>query len=91
MRVRMRFDDLAWERSEHVSDTWVADIFKEETLMATGKFILKHRLGQPIELCDPKAGAFNVSFRMTFEDGSSAIIRYPQAWCYNVFRGEGPQ
>lgn len=78
MRVRMCFDDLAWERSERVSDTWVANLFKNETLMTIGEFILKHRQGKPVELCDPKAGAFNVSFRMTFEDGGSAIIRFPK-------------
>lgn len=74
----MCFDDVAWERSEAIQDDWVHELFKEETLMAIGKFILKHRRGVPIELCDPKAGAFNVSFRMKFEDGGSAIIRFPK-------------
>ena len=46
--------------------------------MAIGKFILKHRRGVPVELCDPKARAFNVSLRMKFEDGGSAIIRFPK-------------
>jgi hypothetical protein len=74
----MCFDDVAWERSEAIQDAWVHELFKEETLMAIGEFILKHRRGVPVELCDPKAGAFNVSFRMKFEDGGSAIIRFPK-------------
>ncbi|EEP78052.1 predicted protein [Uncinocarpus reesii 1704] len=78
MRVRMCFDDLAWEQSENVSDAWISSLFKEETLMAIGRFILRHRKGTPVELCDPKAGAFNASFRMTFEDGGSALIRFPK-------------
>ncbi|GFF57781.1 hypothetical protein IFM51744_09330 [Aspergillus udagawae] len=78
MRTRMCFDDVAWERSEAIQDAWVHELFKEETLMAIGKFIVKHRRGVPVELCDPKAGAFNVSFRMKFEDGGSAIIRFPK-------------
>ncbi|KGO77564.1 Aminoglycoside phosphotransferase [Penicillium italicum] len=78
MRTRMCFDDVAWEQSEAIQDAWVHELFREETLMAIGRFILKHRRGVPIELCDPKAGAFNVSFRMKFEDGGSAIIRFPK-------------
>lgn len=74
----MCFDDVAWERRETIQDAWVHELFKEETLMAIGEFILKHRRGVPIELCDPKAGAFNVSFRMKFEDGGSTIIRFPK-------------
>ena len=35
----------------------------------------------PIELCDPNARAFNVSFRIKFKDGgsvTSVIIRFPK-------------
>ncbi|KAJ5565719.1 hypothetical protein N7535_007357 [Penicillium sp. DV-2018c] len=74
----MCFDDVAWERSEAIQDAWIHELFKEETLMAIGAFIVKHRRGVPVELCDPRAGAFNVSFRMKFEDGGSAIIRFPK-------------
>lgn len=79
MRTRMCFDDVAWERSEDIQDAWIHKLFKEETLMAIGRFILKHRRGKAIELGDPKAGAFNVSFRMSYEDDGSAIIRFPKA------------
>ncbi|KAK2776507.1 hypothetical protein FQN53_002678 [Emmonsiellopsis sp. PD_33] len=78
MRTRMRFDDVAWEQSEAIQDAWVHELFNEDTLTAIGNFILKHRRGKPIELCDPKAGSFNVSFRMKFEDGGSAMIRFPK-------------
>ncbi|KAF3399877.1 hypothetical protein F1880_008446 [Penicillium rolfsii] len=78
MQTRICFDDVAWERSKAIQDAWVHELFKEETLMAIGEFILKHRRGVPVKLCDPKAGAFNVSFRMKFEDGGSVIIRFPK-------------
>lgn len=44
MRTRMCFDDVAWERSEAIQDAWVHELFKEETLMAIGHFILKQAL-----------------------------------------------
>jgi hypothetical protein len=74
----MCFDDVAWEQSENVSRCVDSEHIQEETLMAISKFILKHRRGEAIELCDSKAGAFNVSFRITFENGGSAIIRFPK-------------
>ena len=79
MKPRMHFDDVAWERSEDIADSWVDGIFAEEsTLRAIGHFIVKHRRGVPVELGDPKAGYFNIMFRMTFQDGGSAIIRFPK-------------
>ncbi|RAH47260.1 phosphotransferase family protein [Aspergillus brunneoviolaceus CBS 621.78] len=76
MQPRMRFDDAAWEASETDSDSWVAGLFQPDTLRAIGDFMIKHRRGVPIELCQPRAGTFNVSFRMKFEDGGSALIRF---------------
>lgn len=74
----MPFDDAAWEQSEAISDTWVAELFEPDTVRAIGDFIVKHRRGVPVELCSPKAGAFNISFRLKFEDGGSAMIRFPK-------------
>ncbi|KAJ5584415.1 phosphotransferase family protein [Penicillium hispanicum] len=66
MDPRMHFDDVAWERSEDMADNWL------------DAFIVKHRRGVPVELGDAKAGYFNVMFRMKFQDGGSAIIRFPK-------------
>lgn len=79
MRPRMHFDDVAWERSQDITDSRVDGIFAaESTLRAIGQFIAKHRGGVPVELGDPKAGYFNILFRMKFQDGGSAIIRFPK-------------
>ncbi|KAE8326017.1 hypothetical protein BDV39DRAFT_193962 [Aspergillus sergii] len=37
-------------RIEIISDAWVAELFKTDTLRAIGNFIVKHRKGTPIEL-----------------------------------------
>lgn len=75
----MCFDDVAWETSEKITDDWVAGVFSTTTLRAIGDFIVKHRGGGiPTELCQPRAGGFNLSFRMKFEDGGSALIRFPK-------------
>ena len=58
----MYFDDVAWEESERIESEWVKSLLEPSTLRAIGDFIVKHRRGIPIELCDPKAGASMLYF-----------------------------
>lgn len=75
----MLFDDVAWERSEAIANGWIDELFSDQTkLRAIGDFIMKHRRGVPTELCDPRSGSYNLAFHMKFEDGGSAIIRFPK-------------
>jgi len=73
----MNFDDAAWERSDAVFDAWKGKLYEEETMRAVGNLIKKHRGGVPKELFAPQRGAYNVTVRMLFGDGGSAIIRIP--------------
>lgn len=73
----MKFDDTAWERSDAVFDEWRNKLYEEKTMRAIGDFIKKHRGGVPKELFAPQRGAYNVTIRMLFGDGGSAIIRIP--------------
>lgn len=86
----MHFDDVAWEKREDIADSWVDWIFTEQsTLRAIDDSIVKHWGGVPVELRDPRAGYlyFNVMFRMKFQDGGSAIIRFPKPGV-TMFPGE---
>ncbi|KAF2236400.1 phosphotransferase family protein [Viridothelium virens] len=74
---RMCFDDVAWKRSDAVFDAWKVKLFEPDTLRAIGMFVAKHHGGTAVELCDPIAGAFNVTFRVIFRDNRSAVIRFP--------------
>ncbi|GKZ38554.1 hypothetical protein AbraIFM66950_010836 [Aspergillus brasiliensis] len=79
MEPRMHFDDVAWEKSEDIADNWVHSLFSDEdTLQAIGHLIVKYRRGVPEELCQPRAGYFNITFRMKYLDGGSAVIRFPK-------------
>ncbi|KAF2795268.1 phosphotransferase family protein [Melanomma pulvis-pyrius CBS 109.77] len=77
MEPRMKFDDAAWERSDAIFDEWKSKLYEETTMRAIGNFIKKHRGGVPKELFAPQRGAYNVTIRMLFDDGGSAIIRIP--------------
>lgn len=77
MNPRMKFDDAAWERSDAIFDNWKTKLYEQDTMRAVGDLIKKYRGGVPKELCAPQRGAFNVTIRMEFGDGGSAIIRIP--------------
>jgi aminoglycoside phosphotransferase (APT) family kinase protein len=77
MEARMKFDDVAWERSDAIFDEWKKKLYEMDTLRAIGDFIKQHRGGSPVELFAPQRGAYNVTFRMQFRDGGSAILRIP--------------
>ncbi|KAL1854300.1 hypothetical protein Plec18170_005064 [Paecilomyces lecythidis] len=87
---RMMFDDIAWERSDNIFDTWKEKLFNDDTFRRIGKMIIKHRQGPADELFPPRRGAFNLVFRMKFLDGGSAIIRFPNPG-YSVFPEEKVQ
>lgn len=73
----MDYDDALLDQSDQVFEPWKNKIFEHETLREIGKFIDKHRGGLPDELFSPKRGAFNLTFKMRFKDGGSAVIRFP--------------
>ncbi|KAF2441505.1 phosphotransferase family protein [Karstenula rhodostoma CBS 690.94] len=77
MEPRMKFDDAAWERSDAIFDAWKTKLYEEDTMRGIGNLIKKHRGGVPKELFAPQRGAFNVTVRMEFGDGGSAIMRTP--------------
>ncbi|KAI9736401.1 MAG: hypothetical protein M1818_006134 [Claussenomyces sp. TS43310] len=78
MSQRMQYDNVAWDRIDAEFDVWKDKLYQEENLVAIGQFIAKHCGGSPVELFSPIAGAFNVCLRISFQDGASAMIRFPR-------------
>ncbi|KAF7553017.1 hypothetical protein G7046_g7223 [Stylonectria norvegica] len=75
--MNMRQDDLAWEKNDLEAETWERSLLKEKVYRDIGRFINKHRPGDPVELHRPIRGGFNVFFRLEYKDGSSAALRIP--------------
>lgn len=73
----MQFDDVAWERSDEIFDAWKNKLYEEDTQRAIANLIQKHRGGVATELCAPQRGSYNVTIRLLFRDGGSAIMRIP--------------
>ncbi|KAI9036087.1 uncharacterized protein KD926_002464 [Aspergillus affinis] len=74
----MYYDDAAWEKSE-VADAWVRQFLEPEILRPVGGFLVRHHSPHdPEEFTILEKGAFNISLRMEYENGCSAVIRFPQ-------------
>lgn len=86
---RMDYDDAAWARCDEIFEPWKAKILEQGVLREIGRFIDKHRGGVPDELFAPRREAFNTWLRMQFQDGSSAVIRFPCPVA-SVFPRKGP-
>jgi hypothetical protein len=73
----MKFDHVAWERSDSIFDAWKGRLYEEETMRAVADLIKKHRGGIPTEFFAPQRGAYRVTIGMLFDYGGSVIIRIP--------------
>jgi hypothetical protein len=63
---RMKFDDLAWDRSDDIAKAWKDALFDGQILREIGRFIIKHRGGLAEELFNPQKGSLNLMFRMKY-------------------------
>ena len=55
--VRMRQDDLAWEKGGKEAETWERSLLKAPVYRDIGSFINQHRPGDPLELHSPIRGS----------------------------------
>ncbi|KAJ6119238.1 hypothetical protein N7523_003518 [Penicillium sp. IBT 18751x] len=77
MKPRMCYDDVTWEQSENVSDSWLLQFLDVDVKRPIGGFILKHDSGADPEFTILRKGAFNIVLQMKYT--TSAInIRFSQ-------------
>ncbi|KAJ5780265.1 hypothetical protein N7457_005425 [Penicillium paradoxum] len=77
MQPHICYDDVAWEKSEEIADTWVDQFFDPSISRPVGNFLLKHhKPDNPVRFDILDKGTFNISLRMTYKTGA-AIIRFP--------------
>lgn len=79
MHPRLRYDDVAWEKSEAIADGWVRQFFQSEILQPVGRFLVRHHgPGDAVEFSFLEKGAYNISFQMKYKNANTAIIRFAQ-------------
>lgn len=61
----MRYDDVAWEASDNVSDSWAQHLLNPDVSRSIGDLLLKHHdASDAIQLAIQARGGFNIAFRM---------------------------
>ncbi|GLB05392.1 hypothetical protein AtubIFM57258_000673 [Aspergillus tubingensis] len=73
----MDYDDTLCDECDRTFAPWRHRLFQTDVLREIGQFIDKHRGGVPDELFAPQRGSFNAWLRLLFQDGGSAVIRFP--------------
>ncbi|KAJ5682282.1 hypothetical protein N7462_005447 [Penicillium macrosclerotiorum] len=80
MERRLPFDDVAWEKSDDIEESWVDFLFAGDVYNDIGQFLVKHISPQKCaEFKHLDNGGFNTSFLMTFTDTDTggAVLRLP--------------
>ncbi|KAI4126794.1 MAG: hypothetical protein LQ347_004831 [Umbilicaria vellea] len=77
MFVRMSYDDVAWEKSEEVTNEWLKRLRTPQSYRAIASLIAKHHGGVGEEIFPPTRGGFNIHLKMRFRNGGHAMIRFP--------------
>ncbi|GJP95617.1 phosphotransferase family protein [Aspergillus niger] len=73
----MSYDDVAWEQSDDISDSWVEQFHDIGVKKAIGYFILRHDSGDKPRLSLIGKGSFNIILRMKYTH-KSTDIRFSQ-------------
>lgn len=84
--MRMEYDDAAWERSDNVFDDFKKVVVSRDVLLAVTDFMASYRdWVRPVDRARiADLGAFNLCFRMVFEDGffPCYVFHVRAEWCF---------
>jgi aminoglycoside phosphotransferase (APT) family kinase protein len=83
----MYFDHLAEERQDRNFELWLHAFLQREPEQLAMHLAKKHRKGKTLAACLWKNGAFNVCYRVKYEDSTNVIVRFA-ALGRAVFRQE---
>jgi aminoglycoside phosphotransferase (APT) family kinase protein len=72
----MLFDHVAEEQQEKNFTLWVHAFLRKSPEHLAMRLAATHRSGKPIAACRWKNGSFNLCYRVKYEDGYNAIVRF---------------
>lgn len=79
MQPRLRYDDVAWEKSEAIADEWVRQFLEPDVLQSVGRFLVRHHCpGDAVEFSFLEKGAYNISLQMKYKNVTTAVIHFPR-------------
>ncbi|KAH8706068.1 kinase-like domain-containing protein [Talaromyces proteolyticus] len=72
----MDFDHLAEEQSERLFQVWIRNLISNAPEELAAKLAAKHWPGTPTTASRFSNGAFNLCYRVTYQDGSRILVRF---------------
>ncbi|OJJ67089.1 hypothetical protein ASPBRDRAFT_136264 [Aspergillus brasiliensis CBS 101740] len=72
----MDFDNLAKERSDRIFQVWIQNLLRNAPEELAGKLASQHCPGTPVTALRLPNGAFNICYRVTYEDGRRVVVRF---------------
>ncbi|OBT42289.1 hypothetical protein VE00_06370 [Pseudogymnoascus sp. WSF 3629] len=83
----MYFDHIAEDRQDKNFEVWLHALLQREPEQLAMRLAKKHYEGKTVAACVWKNGAFNVCYRVKYEDNTNVIVRFA-ALGRSVFRQE---
>ncbi|KAJ5591701.1 phosphotransferase enzyme family protein [Penicillium hispanicum] len=72
----MDVDNLAAQQSDRIFQAWIQNLLRNSPEELAGKLASRHCPGTPITASRLSNGAFNVCYRVTFENGHRVVVRF---------------
>ncbi|MCJ1255592.1 hypothetical protein MMC24_003409 [Lignoscripta atroalba] len=72
----MDFDHIAEERSNNIFAAWLRNLTRKSPEELAGRLAAQHRPGTPTTAKFISNGAFNFCYRVTYQDGFRALVRF---------------
>lgn len=72
----MDFDHLAEQKSNLIFQVWLQNLLGNSPEELAGEVASRHRSGTPVKAAPLANGAFNVCYRVTYDDGCRVLVRF---------------
>lgn len=72
----MDFDHLAEKKQEQKTTAWLHLLTSRSPEILSMQLAEKHLPGKPVSACLWKSGAFNICYRVRYNEGADVIVRF---------------
>lgn len=72
----MDFDHLAQQQSDRIFQVWIQNLVRNSPEELAGKLASRHYPGKPATASRVPNGAFNICYRVTYENGHRVLVRF---------------
>jgi len=71
----MDFDNLAKAQSDRIFQAWIQNLLRNPLEDLAGKLASRHCPGMPVTASRLSNSAFNICYRVTYENGHRVLVR----------------